>query len=68
MNERAFIPDTGFMAIQWHLDIDLIGDIQAIWTEYSGEGVVVAVYDDGIDRSHVDLDDNYDASLELDHP
>lgn len=56
------------MAIQWHLDIDLIGDIQAIWTEYSGEGVVVAVYDDGIDRSHVDLDDNYDASLELDHP
>lgn len=45
---------------QWHLN--LLGDIEAIWENYSGAGVSVAVYDDGMDQSHVDLAANYDAS------
>jgi len=49
---------------QWHFN--LIGDIETIWAEFNGNGVVVAVYDDGVDENHEDLDDNYDGSLELD--
>ncbi|SLN61985.1 DUF4214 domain-containing protein [Pseudooctadecabacter jejudonensis] len=51
---------------QWHLD--LLGDIETIWADYTGEGVVVAVYDDGMDTDHEDLVDNYDESLELSFP
>ena len=47
---------------QWHFD--LLGDIETIWTEYSGAGVTVGIYDTGVDTDHEDLDDNYDASLE----
>ena len=46
---------------QWHLR--LIGDIETIWRDYSGAGVHVGVYDDGIDFTHEDMAANYDASL-----
>ena len=46
---------------QWHFN--LIGDIETIWQEYSGAGVTVAVYDDGVDYTHPDLAPNYDHSL-----
>ncbi|NVJ64756.1 MAG: DUF4214 domain-containing protein [Flavobacteriaceae bacterium] len=46
---------------QWHFD--LLGDIETIWSDYSGAGVSVGVYDDGMDQSHEDLASNYDASL-----
>jgi subtilisin-like proprotein convertase family protein len=46
---------------QWHFD--LIGDIETIWDDYTGDGVTVAVYDEGVDYDHPDLDDNYDASM-----
>ncbi len=36
-----------------------------IWNEFSGAGVHVAVYDDGVEVGHEDLDDNYDATAEL---
>ena len=46
---------------QWHFP--LMGNIEAIWDEFSGAGVSVGVYDDGVDYNHPDLNDNYDASL-----
>lgn len=46
---------------QWHFD--LIGDIQAVWEDYTGEGVSVGVYDDGVQETHEDLDGNYDSTL-----
>ncbi|MCF6445737.1 S8 family serine peptidase [Nereida sp. MMG025] len=46
---------------QWHFA--LLGDIETIWEEYTGDGVSVVVYDDGVEYTHVDLDDNYDASM-----
>lgn len=58
-------PNDPLYASQWHFD--LIGDIEAIWDEYSGAGVSVAVYDDGVDLDHEDLDDNYDASLHFEY-
>jgi len=45
---------------QWHLT--MIGDLQTIWQEYSGAGVSVGVYDNGIEYTHPDLAANYDAS------
>ena len=46
---------------QWHFD--LIGDIETIWDDYTGDGVTVVVYDEGVQYDHPDLDDNYDASM-----
>lgn len=48
-------------ARQWHFN--LMGDIRTIWNEYSGAGVTVGVYDDGVQYTHADLNDNYDATL-----
>ncbi len=48
-------------ARQWHFA--LMGDIRTIWNEYSGAGVTVGVYDDGLQYLHPDLDGNYDGSL-----
>ncbi|MEL7090174.1 MAG: S8 family serine peptidase [Pseudomonadota bacterium] len=46
---------------QWHFS--LIGDINAVWADYTGNGVTVGVYDDGTEQGHEDLIDNYDSSL-----
>ena len=43
---------------QWHFS--LIGDIETIWDDYTGDGVHVVVYDDGVEYTHPDLNDNYD--------
>ena len=66
----AVIPgDPGF-ANQWHLDntsypgIDL--NVTGVWDEYTGNGVVVAAVDDGIDYTHADLADNYRFDLDYD--
>ncbi|PJE30364.1 Regulatory P domain of the subtilisin-like proprotein convertase [Pseudooceanicola antarcticus] len=48
---------------QWHFG--LIGDIDRVWEDYTGSGVAVGVYDDGVEAAHPDLAGNYDASLEL---
>jgi subtilisin family serine protease len=48
---------------QWHFS--LIGDIETIWDDYNGSGVNVGVYDSGVDYNHVDLNDNYDSSLQI---
>lgn len=48
---------------QWHLG--LLGGIEKVWADYTGEGVHVGVYDSGIQYDHPDLNGNYDAALEL---
>lgn len=45
---------------QWHLRE--IGNLQKIWDDYTGRGVHVAVYDDGLQFTHPDLAANYDAT------
>ena len=47
---------------QWHLSnkngLDL--NIQSVWKDVSGDGVLVGVIDDGINYKHPDLNDNLD--------
>ncbi|MDQ4086550.1 MAG: S8 family serine peptidase [Pseudomonadota bacterium] len=43
--------------------IDL--NVTRVWDDYTGAGVAVGVYDDGLDYAHGDLDDNYDATRHL---
>lgn len=38
---------------------DHIGNITAIWRDYTGDGVSVVVADDGVQGNHPDLDANY---------
>ena len=59
----SFTPNDPLYANQWHLG--LLGDIETIWADYTGSGVAVGVYDDGVQASHWDLDGNYDASLHV---
>ena len=48
---------------QWHLT--LIGNIERLWDDYIGTGVLIGIYDDGVDYTHEDLDGVYDASLHV---
>ncbi|MCQ0988854.1 S8 family serine peptidase [Jiella marina] len=50
-------------ADQWHLGA--LGDLAAIWADYTGAGVNVGVFDDGVEYTHHDLDGNYDPSLHV---
>ena len=61
----SFIPDDPLYSQQWH--VDLLGDIEEVWGDYTGAGVTVGVYDDGFQHSHPDLSANYDASKHFVH-
>lgn len=55
------VPNDPLYSSQWHFS--LLGDIETIWSEFVGAGVNVAIYDDGLQYTHADLNDNYDSSL-----
>lgn len=48
---------------QWYLGH--IGDLGAVWAEFTGRGVTVGIYDSGVDTRVADLAKNYDASKEV---
>ena len=50
-------------ADQWHLGY--LGDITKVWQDFTGKGVKVGVFDDGVQGWHWDLSPNYDASNHL---
>lgn len=54
-------PTDPLFAQQWHLS--MLGNIRKVWNDYTGAGVRVAVYDDGVETGHADLAANYDASM-----
>jgi hypothetical protein len=43
----TWTPTDPLFSSQWHFG--LLGDIQTIWNDYTGEGVTIAIYDDGVD-------------------
>ena len=71
----SLIPSDPLFGNQWHLDntgqgggqagIDI--NVTGIWEEFTGQGVMVAVVDDGVEYTHADLDANYDTSRDYDY-
>ena len=60
------IPADSSFSDQWYLyntnpsQLDL--KVVDVWHDYTGEGVTVAILDDGFNYTHPDLDGNYDLS------
>ncbi len=50
-------------AEQWNLTA--LGGLEEVWLDYTGTNITVAIYDDGVEYTHTDLDDNYNATLHL---
>ena len=71
--ETFYMPTDSMVSSQWHLSntgqtggtpgIDI--NVSAVWDDYTGTGVSIGIYDDGVDYTHSDLNDNYDASQHL---
>jgi Ca2+-binding RTX toxin-like protein len=71
--EQFYMPTDSLVSSQWHLKntgqtggtagIDI--NVSAVWDDYTGAGVSIGIYDDGVDFTHSDLNDNYDASQHL---
>ena len=65
-----FIPNDPLFGLQWNLlntgqtglDPAMSISTSPMCARLHGRGVTVAVYDNGVDYNHLDLDDNYDAS------
>lgn len=67
------VPGDQLFGAQWHLSntgqtggtpgIDL--NVTSVWDDYTGRGVAVGVFDDAVDYTNPDLDDNYDASRQV---
>lgn len=69
------IPTDPLFSLQWHLlntgtlpgsragqDINVV----KVWPDYSGQGVLIGVMDDGVDGSHPDLIQNFQSDLSWD--
>jgi len=55
------LPDDSLFSSQWGLSwLNLYG----VWDDYTGQGVKVAIHDNGVDQTHPDIAPNYDASID----
>ena len=66
--QPALIPGDSMFASQWHLNnasgVDI--NVTRVWNDYTGQGVLVGVIDDGIDYTHLDLAPNYNFDADYD--
>ena len=63
----TYIPSDGLATSSWHIR-DTSGrgndiNVEEVWPTYTGRGIRVGVYDDGVQAGHPDLNNNYDSSL-----
>jgi subtilisin family serine protease len=66
MGVRSAAPPTDpLFARQWHLNGANGVNVTPVWADYTGAGVRVGIFDQGIDASHRDLDGNYRANLSI---
>ncbi len=64
VNQADFTPSDPLFSSQWHLNGTFGINIADVWNEYTGRGVRVAVYDQGIDPNHPDLT-HFDAAQSI---
>lgn len=62
------VPTDPILDSQWHTDPTEAWDINIrdVWLDYTGEGVIVGVLDDGFDYTHSELSPNYRTDLDYD--
>jgi len=61
--EPALVPTDPLYNQQWHLQAI---NVESVWNDYTGAGVLIGVIDDGVEYTHPDLAANYDTSLDYD--
>jgi subtilisin family serine protease len=67
------LPTDTLFANQYHLrntelggrDLHMFEGDRAIWDQFTGRGVRVGIIDDGVEHTHYDLNDNYNAAWEI---
>ena len=55
-------PNDNLFAAQWYLyntELGLDLNVVDVWEDYTGQGITIGVFDDGIDYQHPDLVSNY---------
>ena len=57
-DEPYSLPLDTFVRYQWHLYPVIGANVFPAWVDWTGKGVKVGVFDQGIDRFHTDLDGN----------
>ena len=57
-DEPYSLPLDTFVRYQWHLYPVIGANVFTAWVDWTGKGVKVGVFDQGIDRFHTDLDGN----------
>jgi subtilisin family serine protease/subtilisin-like proprotein convertase family protein len=57
------LPSDSLSRLQWHLYPEIGANVFPVWDSWRGEGIKVAVFDQGIDSSHPDLKNNILVSL-----
>src|SRR3954452_13138264 len=68
--ETLYVPTDSLVTSEWHLvntgqtggTAGIDANVSAVWDDYTGAGVSVGIYDDGVEYTHHDLDGNYDAT------
>ena len=66
MVEDGFEPNDPLFGNQWHINSAYDINVQGVWDDYTGDGVVIGFFDTGIQFNHPDINDNYNASLDYD--
>lgn len=57
------LPSDPLSRYQWHLYPDVGANVFPVWNSWNGSGIKVAVFDQGIDSTHPDLNDNLLSAL-----
>jgi len=57
------LPDDDLFKFQWGLEWL---NASAVWDDYTGSGIKIAVHDTGVDQDHTDIDPNYDETIDED--
>jgi len=65
-NDPLYVQQSHFAVLGrlGHRSANTLG-IERIWSQYTGLGVSVGVWDDGVQKTHWDLSGNYDASKQV---